>query len=88
MSLTSIASINNNITGLIDQTKSAIFVINVQNGNNLDVYQKQFGVTDAKVLLNVFRFMVQDYILGGLTQTKDAQSWIYGSASSIFDTVS
>lgn len=88
MSLTSIASINNNITGLIDQTKSAIFVINVQNGNNLDVYQKQFGVTDAKVLLKVFRFMVQDYILGGLTQTKDAQSWIYGSASSIFDTVS
>jgi hypothetical protein len=32
--------------------------------------------------------MVQDYILGGLTLTKDAQSWIYGSTSPIFDTIS
>ena len=41
-----------------------------------------------KALLKAIRFMVQDYILGGLTQTKDAKSWLYGSSSQIFDTVS
>lgn len=31
--------------------------------------------------------MVQEYIMGGLVQRKDASLWIYGSNSSIFDLV-
>jgi len=44
LSLASIATIINNITGLMDQTKSAIFVINVQNGVKLDFYQNLFFI--------------------------------------------
>jgi hypothetical protein len=58
LNFTSVASIINNITGLIDQTKAALFIINVQNGRYLDLYQKGFGVEDARVLLKVLRFMV------------------------------
>ena len=56
----------NNVTGLTDITKTAIFIINVTQGINIDNYERQLEVSSPKGLLKGLRFMVQEYIMGGL----------------------
>jgi len=48
----------NNVTGLTDITKTAIFIINVTQGVNIEDYNKQLGIFSAKAFLKGLRFMV------------------------------
>jgi len=77
----------NNVTGLTDITKTAIFIINVTQGVNIEDYNKQLGIFSAKAFLKGLRFMVQDYIMGGLITQRSAKEWVSGWQSGIFDLV-
>jgi hypothetical protein len=77
----------NNVTGLTDITKTAIFIINVTQGVNVDVYNRQLDIPSATAFLKGLRFMVQDYIMGGLITQRTAKEWVNGWQSNIFDLV-
>lgn len=83
----SVGRIMNNVTGLTDITKTAIFIINVTQGVNVEVYNRQLDIPSATAFLKGLRFMVQDYIMGGLITQRTAKEWVNGWQSSIFDLV-
>lgn len=54
----SVGKILNNVTGLLDQTKTAIFVINVTKGINLIDYERKLGIPNVQAFLKGMRFMI------------------------------
>ena len=78
-----VGNVFNNITGINDDILGTIFVINVGNGQNLTDYEKQLQIpSSANFLLNM-RYMVQDYLFGGLTQSGSINQWL-GSQNADF----
>jgi hypothetical protein len=71
--VTSVVRIFNNITGLMSQQRASIFIINVtKGGDSIDYYNRLLGVQNSKALLQGLRYMVQQYIMGGLYSTEGA----------------
>jgi hypothetical protein len=54
----SVGKILNNVTGLLDQTKTAIFVINVTKDINIMDYERKLGIPNVKAFLKGMRFMI------------------------------
>lgn len=54
---------------------------------NVEVYNRQLDIPSATAFLKGLRFMVQDYIMGGLITQRTAKEWVNGWQSSIFDPV-
>jgi hypothetical protein len=82
-----VGRILNTVTGITDMTKAAVFVINVTRGVNLEVYERELEIPSPKVFLKGLRFMVQEYIMGGIMTKRPASDWINGWNSKIFDLV-
>jgi hypothetical protein len=48
----------NTVTGILDMTKAAVFVINVTRGVNIEQYERELEISSPKVFLKGLRFMV------------------------------
>ena len=51
------------------------------------MYQAQLDIPSPRGFLKGLRFMVQDYIMGGLVTKRPASDWFSGWDSPIFDVV-
>jgi hypothetical protein len=78
----------NNITGIFNEDAATIFVINITKGYNLTEYKDLLQVTDASTLLLGFRYLVQEYLLGGLTSEMTVNQWISSYDADFFDIIS
>jgi len=54
----------------------------------LDQLGQAYGVPSAKSLLDGLRYMVQEYVMNGLTVSLPSSKWFYGYQSNIFNFVS
>lgn len=77
-----------NITGILSEDLLTIFLINVTQGRNITDYQNNLHVTNINNFLLSLRYMVQEYLLGGLTTTKPIQTWFDGYDADFFDMIS
>jgi hypothetical protein len=77
-----------NITGILSEDLTTIFVINVSDHRNLTDYQNNLRIPDAEQFLLVLRYMVQNYLLNGLTVENSIYEWLYGFDADFFDEIS
>lgn len=68
---TSVNTIMNNITGITSEDKATTMIINVTAGLNLTDYEANLQITSASNFLLCLRYMVQEYLIGGLTVEKN-----------------
>lgn len=85
---TSVLKIFNNITGILGQQRASIFIINIMAGKNIDYYSRLLGVDSSASFFKGLRYMVQNYIMGGLTTKQPANYWLFGYQSNIFQLIS
>jgi len=77
-----------NITGILSEDQSTIFVINVSDGRNLTDYQNNLLIPKADNFLYCLRFMVQNYLFGGATSEKSINEWLMGYEETFFHEIS
>jgi hypothetical protein len=76
----------NNITGILSDQAATIFTIKVMQGNDTQ-YNNSWNIKNSSSLLLGMRYMVQEYILGGLTTRKTVDTWYKGFTADFFDIV-
>ena len=77
----------NNITGILGQQRASIFIIKMMAGKDVDYYSRLLGVQSSAAFFQGMRYMVQNYVMGGLTTTQPANLWLYGYQSPIFQLI-
>jgi hypothetical protein len=65
-----------------------MFVIKVSRDENVPQYQTQLLISSAPQFLLNMRYMVQEYLLGGIVSSMTADKWLAGFDADFFDIVS
>ena len=84
----SVNIIFNNITGITNEDLATVFIINVSAGRNLSDYEKNLQIKSSQNFYMALRYMVQEYLMGGLLQESTVDTWLTGFDADFYNIVS